>query len=438
VRVFSAPRFGGALYADRMTTAWRTVLGAAAVLVALGLGCSDSDTMGGGSTSAAAGGTGGAPVAVAGAGGAAAGGTSGTGGSGASAAGVGAGGAPSGGGTAGGGGQSPDTPGQPGVRFVGRVDTSDPASARFAWSGAGVVARFTGNSLAVRLADTLQYSVLVDGVLQTTLTSNGASTPIGGGFGPGEHTVELYRRTEPSTGTSQFLGFDVPDGELLPPPAVPERRLEIIGDSISAGYGNEGADETCGFTPETENHYLTYGALAARELSAELSTVAWSGKGVVCNYGDDATSCTDPMPTYIDRILPDRQDSAWDYARYQPQAVVINLGTNDFSTNDDPTEEQFVPAYVTLLERVRAAYPEALILATVGPLLSGTDLSTARALIASAVEQRLAAGDEAVRSFDLEPQDASNGLGCDYHPNLVTHQIMADVLTATLQLELGW
>ena len=36
------------------------------------------------------------------------------------------------------------------------------------------------------------------------------------------------------------------------------------------------------------------------------------------------------------------------------------------------------------------------------------------------------------------PQDASNGLGCDYHPSLVTHEIMADLLTATLQIELGW
>jgi hypothetical protein len=326
----------------------------------------------------------------------------------------------------------------PGVRFVGRVDTSDPAGARFAWSGAGVVARFTGGTLAVRLADTQQYTVLVDGEVQPKLTSTGGSAVLTPALAPGEHSVELYRRTEANQGESQFLGFDITGGELSAPPPPPERRIEIIGDSISAGYGNEGADETCPFSADTENHYLTYGALSARELSAELSTVAWSGKGVVCNYGDEPSSCVDPMPIYFGRTLPERADSAWDFSLFQPQAVVINLGTNDFSTATDPSEVEFVTAYVTLLERVRAAYPGALVLCTVGPLLSGVDLTTARTYIESAVAQRVAAGDAAVRSFELDPQDASDGLGCDYHPSLVTHQNMADRLTATLQLELGW
>jgi lysophospholipase L1-like esterase len=329
-------------------------------------------------------------------------------------------------------------PGAPGVRFVGRVDTSDPAAARFAWSGTGVVARFTGSSLAVRLADTQQYTVLVDGVLQPKLVGNGASVELATQLDVGEHVVELYRRTEASQGPSSFAGFDITDGALLPPPPASERRIEIIGDSISAGYGNEGADETCTFSADTENHYLTYGAISARQLSAELSTVAWSGKGVVCNYGDEPESCVDPMPGYFDRTLPEQAGSGWEFSRFQPQAVVINLGTNDFSTDSDPSEAEFVSAYAALLERVRGVYPSALVLCTVGPLLNGTDLTTARAQIESAVAQRVAAGDAGLRTFELAPQDASNGLGCDYHPSLVTHEIMADVLTATLEIELGW
>lgn len=118
--------------------------------------------------------------------------------------------------------------------------------------------------------------------------------------------------------------------------------------------------------------------------------------------------------------------------------MVINLGTNDFSTAVDPTEPEFTGAYVELLERVRTAYPDALILCTVGPLLNGADLTTARAEITAAVEQRVSAGDTRVQSFELAPQDANDGLGCDYHPSLITHEKMADVLTSKLETELGW
>jgi lysophospholipase L1-like esterase len=325
-----------------------------------------------------------------------------------------------------------------GPRFVGRVDASDPAAVRFAWSGTGIVARFSGTSIAVQLGGGQAYSVLVDGVLQPTLTSTGGLDTLATGLAPSAHDIGLYRRTEANQGESVLLGFDLAGGAWLAPPPPSERRLEIIGDSISCGYGDEGADMNCPFTPATENHYLAYESLAARDLGADLVTVAWSGKGVVCNYGDDATSCVDPMPAYYERTLPDRADSRWDFTRWQPQAVVINLGTNDFSTAVDPTPSDFEAAYVALLVKVRSVYQDALILCTVGPLLSGADLETARTEIGAAVQARVAAGDDRVKTFDLAPTDPQNGYGCDYHPSLRTHQIMADTLESVLRSELGW
>lgn len=341
-------------------------------------------------------------------------------------------------------GTTPPPPAElPGVRFVGRVDLSsstgfDGTGARFAWSGAGVVARFNGSQVAVRLAGGQQFTVLVDGVLQPKLTPTGGLDVLASGLPFGEHTVELYRRTEANQGESQLLGFDFGDGAQLAPPPGPERRIELVGDSITAGYGNEGADMSCPFSPDTENHYLTYGALAARQLDAETSTVAWSGKGVVCNYGDDAQSCSDPLPPYYERTLPQRADSRWDFAEWQPQAVVVNLGTNDFSTASDPTQAEFEAALGALLERIRSGNPDALILATVGPLLGGTDLTTARSYIASAVAARNAAGDARVKTFELAPTNPADGYGCDYHPSLRTHEVMAETLAGVLRTELGW
>lgn len=196
------------------------------------------------------------------------------------------------------------------------------------------------------------------------------------------------------------------DGELLAP-QLPGRRLEILGDSISCGYGNLGADQYCDFSADTEDHWQTYGAITARAFGAELSTVAWSGKGVIYNYGSDKFL---PLPELYDRTLPTEEMPSWGFGP-QPDAVLINLGTNDFSTDDDPTETLFVGEDVTLLERIRTRYPEALILGTAAPLLGGSDLTTVQGYIQQAVDQRAAAGDSRVKRIDLTV--TAQGWGCD-------------------------
>ena len=246
-------------------------------------------------------------------------------------------------------------------------------------------------------------------------------------FWSGAGALELYRRTEGSFGATTVLGFDL-EGELLAPPPV-QRRIEIIGDSITAGYGNEGV-APCSFSAETENHYLTYGALAARALGAELSTIAWSGKGVVYNFADDVF---EPLPQVYDRLLA-AEPTAWDFS-WQPDVVVINLGTNDFSTGNDPPEGVFVPAYVELLAHLRAVYPDAFILA-VAPSLFGAEVALVAGYLQSAVDQRQLAGDAEVGFADINVQWI--GSGCDGHPSLATHAGMAMRLTSELQAQLGW
>ncbi|HEX5098112.1 MAG TPA: hypothetical protein VFV94_01360, partial [Polyangiaceae bacterium] len=112
----------------------------------------------------------------------------------------------------------------PGVHFVGRVDAADPANARFAWSGTGVVARFNGTEVSATLGGSQQFTVVVDGMVQPKLTAKTGKNTLATGLAAGEHTVELYRRTEASLGVATFMGFDFGGGTLLAPP-VPTRRL---------------------------------------------------------------------------------------------------------------------------------------------------------------------------------------------------------------------
>lgn len=329
----------------------------------------------------------------------------------------------------------PVAPGEPEIRFIGRFAHTGETS-KFAWSGSGIIAAFEGSQASVQLDDSgnNEFTVIVDGEVGPTLKPQSGSNayPVATGLSAGRHEIEIYRRTEANQGVTTFQGFDFGGGTLALPPAPKTRRLEIVGDSITCGYGNEGADTSCGFSPETENHYLTYGAIAARTLGAELSTVAWSGKGVVYNYDTDTTN---PMPTLYGRVLPDDAGSQWDFS-VKPDAVVINLGTNDFSTEGDPTTEQFRDAYVGLVGQIRAGAPDAFILCTVGNMLSGDDLDAARMGIHAAVEAVIAGGDESIAAWDMNvPNDDP---ACDWHPNLNAHQLMADALVAELKTHLPW
>lgn len=321
------------------------------------------------------------------------------------------------------------------VRFVGRVESTSPGTATYAWSGAGFVARFRGTGAAVRLRDDKnEHQVLIDGkVVERIVTrADKERYVLAEGLPPGEHQLEVYRRTEALFGKTQFLGIEILQGELLQNAPPPTRRIEVVGDSISCGYGNEGTKPDCPFSPDTENHYLSYGALLARSLGASLSTVAWSGRGVVKNYDGGAG---ENMGILYDRVLPEvpakSASSPSDF-----DAVIVNLGTNDFSTEPDPEENHFVTAYVELLKKIRAANPKALILCTIGPMLGPDDLAKAERAIAKAVEQLKSQGDARVIVHHMKTDNQSPG--CDWHPSLATHQRMADELALPLKAGLGW
>jgi lysophospholipase L1-like esterase len=326
-----------------------------------------------------------------------------------------------------------------GVRWVGRVDVTDPTRPRFSWSGTGFVARFSGTSLTMQLGVVGSFEIfktVIDGAPQAPFTAAvGQGTyPLASALPAGEHTVEVYRQTEGPQGQSQLLGLTVGDGALMDPPAGPGRLIEVIGDSITCGYGDLGAliDAEC---ISTESHWDTYEAVAARALGAEVSTIAASGRGVIRNYGGDVTGT---MPLLYANTLTNLSQPVWDFQLQQPQAVVINLGTNDISNNKGDPGIPFRDTYVNLLTTVRTVYPDAFIVCIIGPLLSGGDLATIQSHIQSAVDMRTAAGDTKVEFFNHIVPQTSDKFACQSHPNVAENMLMADLLAGELRAKLGW
>jgi len=339
----------------------------------------------------------------------------------------------SGGNAAASGGATSDS-GAPAVRVVGRTD-GNAATPRFEWSGVSMQARFSGTTVAVDLdgGNNNYFEVLVDGITQPRIatTSGRKKWPLASGLAPGPHEVVLWRRTEANDyAPSTFYGFDFGGGTLLSIPA-PKHRLEVVGDSITCGYGNEGTNP-CSFSYDTENDYLAYGSVAARSIGADLYTECWSGKGVVRNY-DGSTN--DLVPSLFERTIPTESASVWDFS-YQPEAVIVDLGTNDFHP-DDPGSA-FVDAYTAFATKLRGHYPTAWVFVVIGPMLGDPSLGTARGYLDQVVATRKAAGDQKIAQIQVDVQDAKNGIGCDYHPSTATDKIMGEALAAKMRPILGW
>jgi hypothetical protein len=322
--------------------------------------------------------------------------------------------------------------------YVGRFDLSG-SSASCAWSASSVSIRFHGTAINASLdLDKNRVEVVVDGqpVKVLTVGTTGKQLySLASGLTDAEHTVTLFKCTEPSVGTVSFFGFQLNQGASLLPAVAAERRIEVIGDSVSTGYGNEAAGNKEHFSPATENAYWTYGAITARAFGADYVCIAWSGK------------CLSPyntIPSIYDRTLPKLADSTWNFDHWKPQVVLINLCGNDFAKGA-PEEEGWVKAYHDFIDHVRKNYPDAVIYLALGPMMSDAWPPNAKALTLSrhyiqrVAKECNASGDPKIHFLEFDQQDGNkNGFGADWHPSVKTDQIMARKFIAAIQKDMSW
>ncbi|MCM2454773.1 SGNH/GDSL hydrolase family protein [Rhizobium sp. CG4] len=290
------------------------------------------------------------------------------------------------------------------------------------WPGSGFEIIFTGKAVSVTLEDSGKNSLVVenDGKLSKLQLARGKKTyqfvADGGGQ---QHTLRLIRRTEKMFGPTTLSSIKT-EGTLLPGKKR-NRQILAIGDSISAGYGIEGSDQSCKFSADTQNQYLTYPAVVARSVGADITTIATSGIRVSPKFPSDVTT----MPFVFQQAVP--KGRVFD-------VVIVNLGTNDFSEKTKP--DNFVNAYAAFMAVIRDQSPDAMIYAALGPMLTDSQFSEASAAIEAAVKLRHQRGDGKIRFLALRTK--AKGFGCNWHPNAETHARLAATLTKTLEHDLNW
>jgi lysophospholipase L1-like esterase len=329
-----------------------------------------------------------------------------------------------------------------GPRWLGRVDATDPSAVRFAWSASGLTATVRGSTISVSLATEtpdsdgggagpIYFQPVIDRKPGARFSVSGPrqTVVLGKGLSAGPHTVELYRETEAEIEdvlyVSVFYGFV--DGQVVGAPARSGRLIEVVGDSISCGYGNL-CKGPAPFSVDTESAYQAYGPQLARALSADVSIVAHSGWGV---YRDLSGNTAKVMPAVYGNTVGTAPLPAWDFSA-QPDAIVVNLGTNDSAQGDPGTP--YETAYVAFLQTLRARNPSAWIFLTIGPMTADPELTMMRDHLANVIATF---GDSRVAQAYLATQNTAS-VGCDYHPTADEDTTMADALAPAIRAKLGW
>jgi hypothetical protein len=327
----------------------------------------------------------------------------------------------------------------PGVRIVGRTAPGTMGGTRFEWSGSNVSARFMGTQVSVQLQDGSNgnsFEVVIDGGAPKQIFTSAGQTmyPLATGLSNGPHDVLLWRDSEASYGPTEFVAFSDfgPGGSLLPAPAAPNRSIELVGDSFSCGAGILSAT-ACSPPIKIENHYLSYGAIAARAVRADLVTIAWSAIGVYRNFGSTTSTPTTVMPARYDWAIP-TDKTAWEFSNLQPDVVVMNLNNNDFSTGNPG--QAYVDAYLKLTRHIRANYPNATFIHVVEWKTGSTTDQSAANVVNQMVATLKAGGDPKHSVFDMRPY--ANTKQCGGHPDMAAAQTMGNALATELRSVMGW
>lgn len=269
------------------------------------------------------------------------------------------------------------------------------------------------------------------------------------GSGEKRTTVKIEKYSEAAFTKCGVRYLEIDTEELCAPPAGKERRLEIIGDSITCGYGVEAENELQPFRTDTENPEKSYSLLTAKALDAEVNLVSWSGNGIISGYVEETAQAPSDkwlMPEvyrYTDIACSaalfgedERKWEKWDFSRFVPDAVLINLGTNDCSWCKDIRERKdgYKRRYGEFLEYIRKHNPEAQIFCMLGTM----DQRLLKELEEAVEDFCGKQGDGKVHFLSLPPQEEADGYGADWHPSALTQRKTARIVAAEVRKVLDW
>lgn len=328
--------------------------------------------------------------------------------------------------------------------YLGRVSHKTPGCARFTYPGIQIHAQFTGTSVAmVMKPGSGYYMVEIDKreAFKVHSEDKDSVVRLADGLDEGVHRLTITSCNEGHSLKPEFHGLLLDHGaDLDKRPTMHKRKMEFIGNSITCALGIEDySKDHKQSNSSTQNAYYSFAHQTARRLNSQCVLVSRSGIGVYRNTGGPKQGDKNNMQAcYPNTFFTfDANAERWDFSRYTPDVVCINLGTND-TTYPAYDTTLLTNAFVNFVHTVRGNYPDAKIVLLSGTMRKGKLLADLLLSLDNAVKKLKEEGETEVYRFDFTPDDGSLGYGSSMHPSLKRHTRMADELTPFIEKITGW
>jgi lysophospholipase L1-like esterase len=320
------------------------------------------------------------------------------------------------------------------IQYTGRIDFRDMAFPRMWSPGVYISMRFTGNSITAVINDQVLWNsnhnylqIIVDDTMKRIQTKAKTNFITVSHLSDGPHTLTICKNTESNIGYIEFAG--VYCTKLITPAPKAKRKIEFIGNSITCGMGSDASEIPCGKAGWYDQHnaYMAYGPLTARALNAQWHLSAVSGIGLMhscCNMNII-------MPPVFNKIDLRGDSVQWNFKQYQPDVLTVCLGQND-GIQDSVV---FCKAYIDFIHQLRIYYPKTQIVLLTSPMADEKLKAVLKKQIIAIVNDINRKNHTKLSYYFFSR--SFNG-GCDYHPSMSEHQLIAKELTAYLKKLMRW
>ncbi len=346
------------------------------------------------------------------------------------------------------------------VKYLGRARLFD-STLFLSLSGSGFEFEYTGRGLKINLiggaasetpendGNYARIAVYVDDVrvIDTQASSREMTLCVAESDETRTSVIRFVKLSECAMSLVGVKPLEINAGETVKPVPAKAHKLEFIGDSITCGYGVDDEDPLHPFKTSTEDVTKSYAFKTARALDTDYSMFSTSGYGIISGYtGDPSVKMpAQRIPLFYRSLgfsydllpdLPAPMDIPWDFKKFCPDAVIINLGTNDdsYCQEDQTRQAEYAAAYTEFLKTVRECNPDAVIFCILG--LMGDRLFPW--MCKACEDYKSSSQDDRIFTVHLDEQDTSAGYVSDYHPLESAHEKAAQTLISEIRKTMGW